>query len=197
MKNYLFIMGLFLGANFTFAQNSSIGPTVGINSSWLSDQEGDIRNPIGLNIGLNYTYSNYEKWGFGTGVNFSQEGVIVKRSGTDYKTKLNYIRIPLKAYHFFGDLEDSFRPKVYAGPSFGFLIGGDVESSDLTIDAKDIYEGFDAGLLIGTGFNFKFAERTWFNFDLNYTHGVINAAKLGNETFNRNVGVTMGVAWGF
>lgn len=197
MKSYLIILSLFLSATFTFAQNSSLGPSIGINSSWLSNQDGDIRNPIGLNIGLNYTYSNFVKWGFGTGVNLSQEGVIVKRAGADYKTKLNYIRIPLKAYHFFGDLEDSFRPKVYVGPSFGFLIGGKVENSDIKVDAKDLYEGFDAGLLVGTGFNFKFADRTWFNFDLNYTHGLINAAKLGKETFNRNVGVTMGVAWGF
>lgn len=197
MKKYLLILGLSLSATLAFSQNSSLGPNIGINSSWLSDQEGDIRNPIGLNIGLNYVYSNYEKWGFGTGLNFSQEGVIVKRAGTDYKTQLNYLRIPLKAYHFFGDLEDAFRPKIYVGPSFGFLLGGKAEVGDIKVDSKDNFEGFDVGAMIGTGFNFKFAERTWFNFDLAYTHGLINASKLGNETLNRNVGVTMGVAWGF
>ncbi len=198
MKSCLFILGLSLSATLVFAQNSSIGPNIGINSSWLSDQDGDITNPIGLNIGLNYTYSNYVKWGFSTGVNFSQEGVIVKRAGTDFKTRLNYIRVPLKGIYFFNDLEDSFRPKVYLGPSIGFLMSGDIETSDVDLDAKDYFNGFDVGLLVGTGFNFKFAERTWFNFDLNYTHGLSNVAKVGtNETFNRNVGVTMGVAWGF
>lgn len=200
MKSYLIVLTLTLVSTFAFAQNSSLGPSIGINSAWISDSDvegGDVRNLIGLNAGIQYVYSNYEKWGFGTGVAFSREGVIVKNRGVDSKVVLDYIRVPVKIYHFFGSLENSFRPKVYAGPSLGFLINSKLKTGDATIDLDGAREKFDAGVLLGTGFNYKYASRSWFTFDLNYTHGLININKVGTEQFNRNVGVTMGMAFGF
>ena len=200
MKSYLIVLGLTLVTSLAFAQNSSIGPSVGINSAWISDSDGeggDVRNLIGLNAGLNYLYSKYVHFGLGAGVGFSREGVIVKSRGVDTKATLDYIRVPLKIHYFFNHLEDAFRPKVYVGPSLGFLLGGKVKTGDVSVDVKDFRESFDAGLLVGTGFNYKFASRSWFTFDLNYTHGLISINKTGTDQFNRNVGVTMGLAYGF
>ena len=202
MKRYLLIAGLCLGATFTFAQKNSIGPFVGINSSWISDyggDGGDVRNLIGLNAGLKYTYSNYVRFGLGADLAFSQEGVIVKNGGISTKTTLNYVRIPLKVYYFFNNLENPFRPKVYLGPSLGFMTKAKVKSAGVTTDVTDFIQNFDLGIQVGTGFNYKFAPRSWFTFDLNYTHGLSNIVKAESTTshYNRSVGVTMGLAWGF
>ncbi|MEO6757978.1 MAG: porin family protein, partial [Saprospiraceae bacterium] len=157
----------------------------------------DVRNKIGLNAGILYTYSNYVHFGFGAGLGFSGEGVIVKSRGVDTKTSLNYVRVPLRLYYFLNHLENPFRPKIYVGPSFGFLTKATVKTDGLSTDASDFIENFDLGLQVGTGFNYKFAPRSWFTFDLNYTHGLTTLVKVGDNRFNRNVGVTMGLAWGF
>lgn len=202
MKSYLLIVALCLSATFTFAQKNSIGPFAGINSSWVSDLAGDgdeMRNKIGLNAGLKYTYSNFVRFGLGADLYLSQEGAILKNAGEDTKTNLTYIRLPLKVYYFFNDLENPFRPKIYAGPSLGFLTNATVKVGDR--DAVDIdetlLENFDLGLQVGTGFNYKFAPRSWFTFDLNYNHGLTKIFTIGDNRFNRSVGVTMGLAWGF
>ena len=201
MKNYLFILGLCLVATTsTFAQKNSLGPFAGINSSWISHSNvegGDVRNLIGLNVGLNYTYSNFVRFGLGAGLGFSQEGVIVKNRGVDTKTTLSYIRVPLKVIYFFNDLENPFRPKLYVGPSFGFLTKGKVKTGGVSTDATDFLEKFDLGLLVGTGFNYKFSPGKWFTFDLNYAHGLTPINKVGDNRFNHAVGVTMGLAFGF
>lgn len=199
MKNYLLLLVLCLSLTGAFAQNSSIGPYAGINSSWLSDYSstGDVRNKIGLNAGIFYTYSKYVHFGLGAGLGFSGEGVIVKNRGVDTKTNLNYVRVPLRLLYFLNHLENPFRPKIYVGPSLGFLTKATVKSDGISTDAKDFLNNIDLGLQVGTGFNYKFAERSWFTVDLNYTHGLTKLVKLGDNHFNRNVGVTMGLAWGF
>ena len=201
MKSYLLMLGLCLGATFTFAQKNSLGPFAGINSSWVSNSKGDggdVRNKIGLNAGLKYTYSDYVHFGLGADLYFSQEGVIIKNAGVDYKTTLNYVRLPLKVYYFFGQLENPFRPKVYLGPSFGFLAKATSKVGDADkVDVSDFFENFDLGLQVGTGFNYKYAPRSWFTFDLNYNHGFTKINMIGDDRHNRSVGVTMGLAWGF
>jgi outer membrane protein W len=116
---------------------------------------------------------------------------------------MNYLRIPLKFQYFFGDLGDNVRPKLFIGPSFAFLMGGktEVRSGEVTttIDSKDTFENFDVGLHIGAGFNYRLAERTWLNFDVAYTHGLLDVAgsKSGSDAQNRLVNVNLGVAFGF
>ena len=111
--------------------------------------------------------------------------------------------MPLKFQYFFGELGDNFRPKIFAGPSFAFLIGGKSEiragETTTTIDSKDVFEGFDVGLLGGLGFNYRLAERTWLNFDVAYTHGMLDVAgsKSNSDAKNRLVNVNVGVAFGF
>ena len=117
--------------------------------------------------------------------------------GLKAKTTLHYVRIPLRLDYFFGTIEDDFRPKIYAGPSVGFLVKADSKFSILKTDVTNEYEPFDLGLSLGTGFNYRIAPSTWLNVDITYTHGMRSIAKNGSDLKNRGMGVAAGIAFGF
>ncbi|MCA0238707.1 MAG: PorT family protein [Bacteroidetes bacterium] len=202
MKKVLFILATVFTGYIAQAQVQSFGPTAGFNYAWLSDLSNASGRPS-FNAGFTYNYSILESAGIGIEARYSEEGVKQDIGNATLTTKLNYIRVPLKFQYFFGKLGQDFRPKVFVGPSFGFLVGGKSEirsgETTTTINSKDVYEGFDAGLHAGAGFNYRLAERTWLNFDVAYTHGLIDVAgsKSGSDAQNRLVNVNLGVAFGF
>lgn len=200
MKNLIFTAALVLcGFSYAHTQEFSLGPTIGLNDSWISDLPGETEGLLGLNAGLTLVYSNEEHLGFGMELKYSGEGAVSKLRGVTAESRLNYVRIPLKFIIFFNKFGNDFRPKIYAGPSFGLLAGGKTElfSGDGTIkvDSKEVYEDFDLGLTFGTGFNYRLAPRTWLNVDLAYGHGFTDIVKVG-EGYNRNLNLNVGVAWG-
>ena len=128
MKNLLFITALVLGCiSIARAQEFSLGPMLGINNAWIDEVPGDVHGQVGLNAGLTMVYSTEEHWGLGVDLKYSGEGVVTELRGLTAKTQLQYVRVPLKIYHFFNDFGDDFRPKIYIGPSMGFLFGGKTE----------------------------------------------------------------------
>ena len=201
MKNSLMVTVFVLGGmTLAHSQQFSLGPTVGVNYAWLSDAPDDAKGLAGMNAGITMVYSTEEHGGIGIEIKYSGEGMLIERRGTIAETRLNYVRVPLKFYYFFNDFGDDFRPKIYAGPSFGILAGGKseqfLEVGTIKVDSKDLYESFDAGVTVGTGFNYRLATRTWLNFDVAYAHGLTDISKAG-KAFNRNLNVNLGVAWGF
>ncbi|MEO6757806.1 MAG: porin family protein [Saprospiraceae bacterium] len=198
MKYFLCLLSLSL-STFAFAQNNSIGPAVGVNFANVSNLEGNSDLHIGPSFGFNYTYSSNEHLGFGAGLFFSQEGYGVKNDPNNGKVNLNYIRVPLKAIYFFNTLENPFRPKIFVGPSLGFLLSSYAKDDKDKVEIKDIFEPFDLGITGGLGFNYKLASRTWLNFDLSYTQGVTTIEKVedNQDHFNQNIGATIGVSYGF
>jgi outer membrane protein W len=202
MKKYIFALAAICSGYFAQAQVQSFGPTVGFNYAWLSDLDNESGRPS-FNAGFTYNYSILQSAGLGIEARYSEEGVKQDIGNATLTTKLNYIRVPLKFQYFFGELGDNFRPKIFAGPSFAFLMGGKSEiragETTTTIDSKDVFEGFDVGLLGGLGFNYRLAERTWLNFDVAYTHGMLDVAgsNSGSDAKNRLVNVNVGVAFGF
>lgn len=200
MKNLFFISAIVLGSvSLAHTQDFSIGPTAGINYAWISNAPSDARGLLGLNVGVTMVYSFNEQWGLGMDLKYSGEGMAIEQGGLVAKTKLDYIRVPLKLYGFFNQLGDDFRPKVYIGPSFGFLIGGETEQfigqTIRTVASKDWFEPFDLGVIVGTGFNYRLSQSTWLNFDVAYTHGLLDIVTVG-EGSNRNMNVNLGIAWG-
>lgn len=143
---------LILGALFNAqAQRHSLGPTIGVNFTDLGNVDYNTSFQPGLNVGLIYNYSKHEHFGFGTGIRYSQEGA--KLDGIDGYTKLNYLRIPLKFQYFFGEMDDRFRPKVYVGPSVGFLLGGKqkVQIGELVVEDnidRNDFNTVDLGLMV-------------------------------------------------
>lgn len=173
------VVFLFLAAGLAVsAQNTSLGPTVGING-WT---DANNNAQVGLNIGATFTYSVSAHWAFGADVKYSMEGGGKTISPKTADVKEDYIRVPLKILYFFGKHGQSFRPKLYVGPSFAFLVGGKINGSYNSLsyeaDAKDYINGFDFGILMGTGFNYRLSKNgTWLNVDLGYTAGLTNVVK--------------------
>jgi len=200
LKNLLFTAALvFCGTFIANSQEFSLGPTIGLNNTWIQDAPGETTGLLGLNAGLKLVYSTEEHWGIGMEVKYSGEGVKTKLRGETAKTNLNYVRVPLKVIYFFNEFGNDFRPKIYLGPSVGILVGGQTETflpvGTLKSDSKDLYEDVDLGLTFGSGFNYRVAAGTWLSLDLAYGHGFTNIAKNG-EAYNRNLSLNVGLAWG-
>src|SRR5689334_9482764 len=160
----IIVSGLLLGSVLMVkSQNLSLGPVAGINHSWMTNAGDNKHFNPGLNIGATITYSFNPSWGVGGDLLYSMEGVKNRTEGNNViNTKdvnLNFIRVQPKLIHFFGDLGDAVRPKLFVGGSLGFLVGGkttttvstNMESADITTKVKssDNYNGVDAGLLAG------------------------------------------------
>lgn len=197
MRN-VFFATLFccVGALALNAQETlSFGPIVGANFSKISDVDDSEFN-TGLAAGGQLIYSNVNNWGIGGAVLYSREGVDLQSGKVEASTNLTYLRIPIKGYWFFRKNEDTFRPKIFLGPSFGFLLDSDFKVNGDEVDIEDGYNKFDLGLMAGLGFNARIAEGIWFNFDAGYTYGLLDVSDTADGK-NRNIGVTGGVLFGF
>jgi hypothetical protein len=192
-----------------FAQNVSFGPIVGLGHSWMSGVAGNKEFKLAPSLGVTMVYSAGEHWGFGLDARFSREGVKTEGpsalfSNTTSKLHANYIRMPFKIKYFFGELGDKARPKIYAGPSLGFLVGGKqkLENSEgntiLEAKTKDVLNTFDIGLQGGLGLNYRLTRNTWLNTDVSYYHGLRNVLKdrSDGDWKNRNIALNVGVAFG-
>jgi hypothetical protein len=175
--------------------NLSLGPNAGFGHTWMSGKGDNTYQPAG-NFGVSAVYSHNNHLGLGVDLKYSIEGGKKEIANVDVKTRLNYLRIPIKAMYFFRDYGASLRPKVSLGPSFGFLVGGKQEVGSLEFDAKDIYNSFDVGLLASAGFHYNLVTNTWLHFDVSYYHGLSDISEAAETNKNRNIGINLGVAFG-
>lgn len=198
MKKYILFIGLFFATTNAFAQEMeaktshfSIGPSFGFGHTWISPYNNWEFQPT-WSAGLTAIYGPIEWFGFGGDVRYSVEGskTIMKEGGATRVTRLEYIRVPLKAMVFFGGYEDDFRPKLTLGPSFGFLV-----AEDDTYNARA--NGVDVGLNASAGFNYRMARAIWLNVDVNYYQGLTDVRmNSGTRELNGNLGLNLGVAFG-
>ena len=202
MKHLIFLLAILCTAISAQAQVNSIGPSLGFNYAWLSDKDNSDPRPS-FNVGIIFNHSILQSYGIGFDARYSQEGSKRKVGNQTLTSQLNYLRIPLKFSYYFGNMDQDFRPKIFVGPSFAFLVGGETETlageNIVKLKSKDLYESFDFGLQAGAGFNYRLAELTWLNFDIAYTHGFLDLAKGNNrsELQNRLLNLNLGVAFGF
>lgn len=206
MKKIVLVLMISIGFSLVAGAQSkfSLGPNAGVGTSWL-DNTPNRKTKLAGNVGLSLVYSAAAHFGIGLDAKYSFEGgkyQIKNQNQTVTQTvtsDINYFRIPLKAIYFFGNYGNRVRPKVYVGPSFGFLAGGKtkIESSipTITVNSKDVYESFDFGVTAGAGLNIRLVKNTWFNADLNYLHGISDIQK-NTDIHNRNLGVNVGVNFG-
>ena len=200
MKNVL--LALIISSGFSLAAGAqskfSLGPNAGVGSSWL-DNTPNRKAKLAGNAGLSLVYSAAEHFGIGLDAKYSFEGGKYSAGNQTVTADLNYFRLPLKFIYFFGDYGNRVRPKLYAGPSFGFLTGGKTtielpNNMKEERNSQDIYKSFDFGLTAGAGLNIRLVKNTWFNADLNYLHGISDIAPI--EQHNRGIGVNVGVNFG-
>ena len=190
----MFVAGLAGKAQSKF----SLGPNVGIGSSWISNTPNSKAKVAG-DLGLSLVYSAAEHFALGLDAKYSFEGGKFSSNNQTTTANLNYFRVPLKAIYFFGSYGKKVRPKIYAGPSFGFLAGGKttIESTiqTITVNSKNYYKSFDFGVMAGAGLNVRLVKNTWFNADVNYLHG-ISDVQMNSDRHNRTIGLNIGVNFG-
>ncbi|MGI8634042.1 MAG: porin family protein [Segetibacter sp.] len=200
MKNVL--LALILSSGFSLAAGAqskfSLGPNAGVGASWL-DNTPNRKAKLSGNPGLSLVYSAAQHFGIGLDARYSFEGGKYSSASQAVTSDLNYFRLPLKFIYFFGDYGNRVRPKVYAGPSFGFLTGGKTtielpNNTKVESNSKDIYKSFDLGLTAGAGLNIRLVKNTWFNTDVHYLHGISDLT--AGKQHNRGVGVNVGVNFG-
>ncbi len=198
MKKGVFIIAVvFASCSFVGAQSKfSLGPTAGVGFSSLSNVENS-KSKLSGSAGLSMVYSAVEHFGIGVDVKYSFEGTTVEFNGLKSSLDLDYVRIPIKATYFFNKYGNKLRPKIFAGPSLGFL----TKAKEDGVQNKTDYNSFDLGLLLGIGLNYRLVNKTWFNADFTSTSGLsdvtknttFNNDKNANRNFQLNVGVNFGL----
>jgi outer membrane protein W len=220
-----------LSVMFTTAQAQqyiSLGPVVGFGHSGVTN--GDVGDNVNVKslfnpsfkAGVGLIYAKHAHWGFGGEVVYSQEGYkktftdkVLTDFSYDETNTVGYIRVPLRAYYFFGKYKQTVRPKVYAGPSFAFKVTDDIKHSgnnamsQLIADETPVAEfnSFDLGIQVGAGVNITLAKAMWLNIDLNYYQGVLDAVKdpeakanfddiKTGSNLNQNLRLQVGVLFG-
>jgi outer membrane protein W len=207
MKKLIAGIALVTLGKVSTAQNVSFGPVVGVGHSWITGVENTKFKPS-VNIGGTLVYSFVPHWGIGGDIRFSfLEGVKTKVESGNNKvvTNLNatYLRIPLKAFYFFGEYGDRLRPKLYIGPSVGFFLGGNQKikttagnnSNTIKTDSKDYLKSIDFGFVAGGGINYRLQKSTWLNVDLVYNNGLIDISEGNSYNASRNLGISAGVTF--
>lgn len=183
----------YLAGTFTFflggmilAQTLSIGPMVGANFSTISDATLT-KTLTGLTIGGFANYSFNEHLGLNAKLLYDQMGTGIENS--EAIVRLNYIRVPVSAVYFFGEIGNKIRPKLFAGLYASYLLNAkDNNGNDITLsNGNDAYTSSDFGGQIGAGFNYTLAGRTWLNIDASYSTGFISVVNESNTT-NKNTG---------
>lgn len=198
MKTTKVVLALLI-AVFAFTQLSaqgkdriSIGPRGGVNISNVTNVE-ESQTVTGLALGLTSTYSFNESTGLTVDVLYSVEGY----KAPFEKYKLRYLQVPVYFDVFFGKLGERFRPKVYAGVSPAFFLGG-------TLNELDINQPYYTKVVInatgGLGFNYRIANRIWLNTDARVFVGLNDIRKdevaSGDAVMPRTCQFTLGLAYG-
>jgi len=184
---------------FAFSQLSaqgkdriSIGPRGGVNISGVTNVE-ESQTVTGLALGLTSTYSFNERTGLTLDVLYSVEGY--KAPFETYK--LRYLQVPVYFDFFFGQLGNRFRPKVYAGVSPAFFLGGTLNELDIN---QPYYNNFILNTVGGLGFNYRIANRIWLNTDARAFIGLNDIRNddvaTGNSVNPRTYQFTLGLAYG-
>jgi outer membrane protein W len=172
--------------------NISIGPRGGVNFANVTNVD-ESESITGLVLGLTSTYSFNERTGLTLDVLYSVEGY----QGPFEEYRLRYLEIPVYFDVFFGELGNRFRPKVYAGVSPSFFLGGTLNELDVN---ETYFKNFLLNATGGVGFNYRIANRIWLNTDLRGFWGLSDIRDddyvTGDPIKPRNAQLTLGLAYG-
>ncbi len=199
-KIWLVTIGIMISAGPLMAQMTTtdvktgstfLGPVGGIGNSWVGYLPGNAAFKTSGYAGISLIELHNPHWGWGGQVTLSSEGYAVDYYGTTQTFRPLYLRVPVRAYYFFGKRTDCIRPNLYLGPSFAAKLG---ETNTVSNAYQDYYTAhnssyfrtFDAGLDGGGGLDFRVANKTWIDLDLGYYQGFVDAVKDPGNTYNPN-----------
>jgi hypothetical protein len=139
-------------------------------------------------IGLTTMYAFTEKMALGVDALYSEEGATFKSGDLKVASKLDYLRVPVKFYYTMGDNESNFRPRLFAGPTIGFIMEG----------SEPGYSSTDFGVNVGAGFQYRLTRGLWLTTDADYYHGFADIYKANTESDrNGNIRLDIGIMVGF
>lgn len=178
------------------AQKSSFGVKAGVT---FFDQRGDdvvddaTENRQGGSFGLQYAYSSSENFGIGVEANYIAKGSKTAGEVADggvTLTKLDYLELPILANVYFGST--NFKPKVFLGPTFGFVLKADQDiKGGKSRSIEDGLNSFELGATAGAGFNYQIMPGNWITFDARYAFGLTDVGETGDNK-NRGLGINVG-----
>lgn len=174
------------------SQNLSIGPIIGLNYSKFSNNESSVFKP-GFNGGVFLNYSTKTDFGFNGSLIYSQLGGDVKNS--ENYLRLNYVQLPINLVYYFGEgmRKGSFRPKLFLGPYFGYLLTANTPGFTNEQTLKQMNET-DFGINLGAGFNLAIQSKTWLNVELKYGHG-LSVVPIQFDDKNRALSLNVGLSF--
>jgi opacity protein-like surface antigen len=167
MKKVLF-SAVVLFTVISNAQDIKFGAKVGLNISNFSGDVTNSKSLIGTQLGGFAEISISDKFAVQPELLFSMQGgkSEFSESGVDYsyseeyKTKLNYLNIPVLAKYYLGD-----KFAVLAGPQFGILMSakedsdvtdtylGSTETYSESVDSKDFYKTLALSFNLGASYS--------------------------------------------
>jgi len=128
----------------------------------------------------------------------------------DVTASFDYVELPVLAVYTFPGSR-SLRPRVYAGPSFAYNLGSELEISawlaSASVDFSSLTQTTDFGVVAGAGFDYALGKGM-ITFDVRYQLGFTNVIMTGDFDLNgsaqtisgddfKNYGFAFLVGYGF
>jgi|GEM_PF-1212033 len=196
----------------------AVGASVGTGHTWVRNNPF---SPISINgesnmnpaykpswsAGVSTAFHATQHFGIGLDLLYSLEGDRVEKGPIAVQIDIQYVRVPLRFFYYFGHSSNSFRPQASLGATAGWKTGQHcfITASDrhiADVDASNAYNSFDYGLNASFGFNQKISDRIAVNADLVYYHGVSDIMRGDHSVFdnqstlNSNLGLQIRVLYG-
>jgi len=205
--------GLRGGLHYSDVSVPAVQNNLNINPKGLSSYEAALFYE--LHLGGNFTFRpeiGYAKKGFilDEGVDFEIANFPIG-IGVEALTEIHYVQIPLLAkYTFFGS-DQTFRPYLMAGPSFGYGVEATMETKvksliDLNVNRTDIdlsnstYERIEWAVVGGLGLEIKVGEGHHLFAEGRYIHSytdLLNDTRIDLRLRSQGIGLSAGYKLSF
>lgn len=195
----------------TSAQNNFIGFNAAVGTTWNTNLHTNYENRFFIHhtYGISFLHMQTRNFAYGADLNYSMEGAnLYFQLGNpipqsfQLKSRVRFLRFPMKAAYFFGKPTDVVRPITYIAPTLGYLVeavdaatilhpGGIEYFDDNT--SKKYNHRIDFGFQGGAGVSFKLSSIARLNTTVNYYHGIPNSWGEGRK--NRNASFNASILW--
>ena len=195
MRTPLIILSLFWA---TIAQAQSptekrmyIGPTIGVNSTIVSNPIVTTGPRTGLNVGAKAKYLLTQKWTLNGMLTYSEKGSVQRE--IPWREIYNYIDFPIMFSYEARRRAVNFYPML--GLHQGFLLkaklqtrdgaGNNIETNFLT-ESGQRAQRYEMGVTLGVGSQYALPSQKQLFLDLRYTLGLTNVPPTNSLNNNRN-----------
>lgn len=165
MKKGILILGLLLSSVFAFGQNFHGGFYGGLLSSQVDGDSHSGYKKASIHLGAFVKRQIDKKWGTQMELRYIRKGALENRAkdGFYYRSRLNYVEIPLLALYKSGKFT------FEAGPAFGVLISSSEEDLNGFLPEENTKAFNPYELSFIAGFSYTVNEKISLNFRGQYS----------------------------